>query len=122
MKFRMLRRSVVGAGLFVIMSSLMASLVPAFSQDESRAERIIARGKVFATANCARCHAIDASGKSTHPDAPPFRDILKRYPIDALVEGYTDTIYSDHPDMPEFKVNPDELEAILWYLESLQER
>jgi mono/diheme cytochrome c family protein len=38
-----------------------------------------ARGRVFATNNCAACHAIAGRGPSPNPDAPPFRNVAQRY-------------------------------------------
>ena len=40
------------------------------------------RGGAFARTNCAKCHAIDKSGESPLRDAPPFRSLHKRYPVD----------------------------------------
>jgi len=83
-------------------------------------EQLFQRGKALVDHNCARCHATEAKGESTHAEAPPFRELLKRYPIDALEEGFIDRIYSNHPDMPVFKVDREQLDAILHYIASIQ--
>jgi mono/diheme cytochrome c family protein len=53
------------------------------------------RGEGLLTSNCARCHAVGRTGNSTHPEAPPFRTLGQRYPIEVLAEGLS----SSHPDM-----------------------
>ncbi|SFU21398.1 cytochrome c [Mesorhizobium sp. YR577] len=78
------------------------------------------RGKALVEDNCARCHAIGRTGKSTHPDAPPFRTLSQRYPLDSLEEALAEGISTGHPDMPEFTATPDQISAILDYIGSLQ--
>jgi len=79
------------------------------------------RGERLLSANCSRCHAIGRSGNSTHPEAPPFRTLSQRYPIDALAEGLAEGLSSGHPDMPEFRFEVEDVSAILSYLKSIQE-
>ena len=67
---------------------------------------LLCRGHLLVEANCARCHAIGRTGKSTHPDAPAK---------EALAEG----ISTGHPDMPEFVATQDQITAILAYIGSL---
>lgn len=56
-----------------------------------------------------------------HPEAPAFRTLWKRYPIDALEEAFAEGIYVGHPDMPEFIADPDQIAAVIAYIESIQE-
>jgi cytochrome c len=79
------------------------------------------RGQELLSANCARCHAIGRTGQSTHPEAPPFRTLGSRYPIDALAEALAEGLSSGHPDMPEFRFEVPDVDAILAYLNSIQE-
>lgn len=58
--------------------------------------------------------------KSPHAQAPPFRDIVKRYPVEDLEEALAEGIMSGHPDMPEFTFDPDEIGSIIAYLNSLK--
>lgn len=81
----------------------------------------IAHGKRLVEANCAKCHASEPGTKSAHADAPAFRGLFKRYPIDALEEAFADGIYTGHPDMPVFKMTNLQLNDVLAYLEQLQE-
>jgi len=59
---------------------------------------------------------------SPHPDAPAFRTLPKRYPIDYLAEALAEGISTGHPDMPEFVASPDQIDAIIAYIESLQSK
>src|SRR5689334_18774248 len=71
------------------------------------------RGEAVLSKNCARCHAIGRTGPSTHPEAPPFRTLGQRYPIEALAEGLAEGLSSGHPDMPEFRFEIPDVNAIL---------
>jgi mono/diheme cytochrome c family protein len=89
---------------------------PAAAQDRDG----IAHGKALVEANCARCHGIGASDDSNHPEAPPFRTLSERYPLDALEEAFVEGITTGHPDMPEFVATPEQVADILAYIETLQ--
>ena len=78
------------------------------------------KGKVLVEKNCSRCHAIGKEGDSTHPEAPPFRTLSSKYPIDDLAESLAEGIVSGHPDMPIFVFSPTDVEAIIEYLKSIQ--
>ena len=78
------------------------------------------RGKAYARANCARCHAIDRRSESPLKVAPPFRTLHQRYPIDALEEALAEGIYTGHADMPAFELNPDQIHDLLSYLKTLE--
>jgi mono/diheme cytochrome c family protein len=98
--------------------SLVAFIGAALGQGNRAIER---RGEELLTMNCARCHAIGRSGASTHPQAPAFRTLGQRYPIENLAEGLAEGLSSGHPDMPEFRFEVDDVDAILAYLASIQE-
>ena len=88
----------------------------------AHAENALLQGKALVEANCARCHAIGATDTSNHPDAPAFRTLSQRYPIDALAEALAEGISTGHPDMPEFVASPQQIDAILAYVGSLQSK
>ncbi|MGI9365763.1 MAG: c-type cytochrome [Rhizobiaceae bacterium] len=92
----------------------------AAAQEKPLNDPLFERGMALVGHNCGRCHAIGSEGESSHSEAPPFRDLLQRYPIDALEESFIDEIYSQHPDMPVFKVTPEQLDAILYYIAVIQ--
>jgi cytochrome c len=69
--------------------------------------------------NCASCHGVTLSDKSRHPAAPQFRQVLKRYPSAMLAEALAEGLSTGHPDMPEFIFEPDQVAAIIDYLDRL---
>ena len=77
-------------------------------------------GKRLVEANCARCHATGRKGDSLHAEAPPFRTLYKRYPIDALAEAFAEGVETGHPDMPVFKMTNLQINDVLAYMESIQ--
>ena len=78
------------------------------------------RGKAYARANCARCHAIDRHSESPLKIAPPFRTLHQRYAIDSLEEALAEGIYTGHADMPAFELEPDQIHDLLSYLKTLE--
>ena len=88
----------------------------------AHAEVLVAKGKTLVETNCARCHAIGATDTSSHPDAPAFRTLSQRYPVDQLAEALAEGISTGHPDMPEFVASPQQVDAILAYIGSLQSK
>jgi mono/diheme cytochrome c family protein len=80
------------------------------------------RGEALLMSNCARCHAVGRTGVSPRPDAPRFRTLSGKYPIESLAEALAQGLSVGHEDMPEFVFEPADVGAILDYLESIQER
>ncbi|RXH08775.1 c-type cytochrome [Bradyrhizobium guangzhouense] len=78
------------------------------------------RGKAYARANCARCHAIDRRSESPLKIAPPFRTLHQRYAIDSLEEALAEGIYTGHADMPAFELEPEQIHDLLSYLKTLE--
>src|SRR5437870_12496011 len=81
-----------------------------------------ARGEALVTANCARCHAVGRTGASAHPDAPTFRTLSRKYRIEGLAEALAEGLSTGHPDMPEFVFAPEDVGAIIEYLQSIQQQ
>jgi cytochrome c len=96
----------------------VVSAVLAFAREDAALKK---RGELLLATNCSRCHAIGRIGASRHPDAPPFRTLWSRYPIEALAESLAEGIRVGNPGMPEFSFEHDEIAAILTYLKSVQE-
>lgn len=80
----------------------------------------IERGRQIAEANCARCHAIGPTGASTHPMAPPFRTLSSRYPVADIAEAFAEGVRVGHADMPEFQMQPRQIDDLISYLQSIQ--
>ena len=114
-------RSQQSVGVFryaaLMIGALAVLLTEAFSQDLAE----LATGQQLVQVNCARCHAIGRSDLSPHPEAPPFRTLTRRYPIASLVEALVEGLWVNHPDMPEFIFSPEQANAIISYIENIQE-
>jgi mono/diheme cytochrome c family protein len=82
----------------------------------------VAAGRHIAEVQCAGCHAIGPTGESRNPASPPFRTLSRNYPVTALEEAFAEGILVGHPEMPEFRFTPQQIEDILAYLQSVQER
>ena len=82
---------------------------------------LLARGEAMAETLCAQCHAVRRTGDSPHREAIKFRQISWRYPIGDLAEPLAEGIMVGHPDMPEWQFEPMDIEALLTYIESIQE-
>jgi len=95
-------------------------LVGLASASASAEDADTAYGRQLVEANCARCHAVGQVDVSTHPEAPAFRTLSERYPLDALEEAFVEGIATGHPDMPEFIASPEQIGAILSFLDTLQ--
>ncbi|MGY2049372.1 c-type cytochrome [Methylobacterium sp. JK268] len=102
-----------GLGALLLLAGLHA--LPARGWD-----RQVERGRTLARAECARCHAVERAGASPLPQAPPFRILHERYPVEDLAEALTEGIRTGHPAMPEFRFDPDEAMALIAYLRSLE--
>jgi mono/diheme cytochrome c family protein len=76
-------------------------------------------GKTILEQKCGRCHALEATGASPLPQAPPLRDVYLKYPIDQLEEGFAEGMGSKHRDMPQIQFSPEQVAAILAYLGSI---
>ncbi len=82
----------------------------------------IDRGEQILKSRCQRCHAIGVADESTHPQAPPFRTVMQRYAAESLEEALAEGIVSGHPEMPVISFEPDEIGAIVDYLNDLAAR
>jgi mono/diheme cytochrome c family protein len=103
-------------------ASVMACVVtmsPVSAQEDASA---LKRGADLLATNCARCHATGTTGSSPHRDAPAFRTLARKYPIEGLGEALAEGLSVGHPDMPEFTFESQDVGAILAYLKSIQER
>jgi mono/diheme cytochrome c family protein len=98
--------------------ALLWLALPAPAAETNMAEK----GEALVKENCARCHAIGKEGDSPHKEAPAFRTLSAKYPVSDLAESLAEGIVSGHPDMPIFVFGPQDVQAIIDYLESIQEK
>jgi mono/diheme cytochrome c family protein len=98
------------SGLLILLAATAAE-----AQSDPSAER----GRAFAQIACGRCHAIGPTGDSPLSEAPPFRVLHQRYPVEHIQESLAEGIKTGHP-MPEFQLDTDEIRDFLAYLKSLE--
>lgn len=100
--------------------ALTAYIMSLKSDQEKEGDSLILVGADLVRKNCARCHAIDMTSISPRKEAPPFRDVVKKYEPEALEEALAEGIVTGHNDMPEFEFEPEQISAIIAYLQSLE--
>lgn len=98
---------------FAILVAVVAMLLAPAALAQGDA---IARGLKIAQEKCSRCHAIGRADTSPDSKAPPFREIGRNYPLEHLGEALAEGIVTGDNDMPQFKFDPRDIDAILDYL------
>ena len=92
--------------------------------DDARLGGDAAAGRDLAEGLCAGCHAVGDSGESPVADAPAFRTLARKWPIEYLAESLAEGIVTSHRDdvtMPEFMLSPEQIDDLLAYLDQVQE-
>jgi len=103
-------------GLFIGVSACL-SLTSAPVLAQSPAAQ---RGLTFVRVHCAQCHAIDKVSDSPLAIAPPFRTLHLKFPIENLRRRLAEGIVADHPTMPQFRLDPDQLADVMAYLQTFE--
>jgi cytochrome c len=85
------------------------------------AQELAARGHALLSEMCASCHAIERSGASPHPAAPPFRIISRRLDIDDVYEKLREGLSSGHRDMPTFRFTREDARGVRAYMRTIAE-
>ena len=101
--------------------ALLFGLVSVGSAVAQQAD-MLALGETLLTDNCGACDAIGAMGESPHAEAPAFRTLSVNYPVAQLAEALAEGIQTGHPDMPEYVFSVEEIDAIIAWLEAIQEQ
>jgi cytochrome c len=108
----------------VVIIALCAAPLQLSVSSDARAMTTAERGKLLVQQNCARCHAIGATGSSPYAPAPPFRTLHERYDVGDLAEAFAEGIivHTDRGDdqMPQFMLQPDQIDDLIAYLRSIQ--
>ncbi|ATQ68343.1 MULTISPECIES: c-type cytochrome [Methylosinus] len=106
------------------MMRLAVVLLAIFTCAAATAADEAARGRAIAAANCSRCHAIGKTGKSPNPASPPFRTLAGKYPLENLEEALAEGIVVGHGglEMPRFQFSPEQIDALLTYITSIQSK
>ena len=101
--------------------ALAAGLALGATAAAAQSQRVLVqRGEALVKQNCSLCHAVGRDGASPYPNAPLFRELSKRYPVDVLEEALAEGFTYGHPAMPEFTFSAERAAAIVAYLSSIQ--
>ncbi len=80
-------------------------------------------GRDLAITYCADCHEVGRGRTSPVAEAPPFREVVKRWPVEFLAEALAEGISVNQHEtvqMPEFAFESEQIDNLLAYLESLK--
>jgi cytochrome c len=99
-----------------------APIIQRDGDDPAMQAASIEDGRTVAESNCARCHAIGATGASPLPAAPVFRSVLRRYNADVLETELSLGMRVAHGPMPEFQFKPEAVSVLIAYLKAIQVR
>ena len=100
--------------------SIVALLVAGCASSPPDGHEARERGRQLAATHCSSCHATGVTGDSPAPEAPPFRELSRNYRVDTLEEALAEGISVGHPAMPQFEFAPDDVTALVDYLQSIQ--
>ena len=67
-------------------------------------------------------NGVQTAALAPAPEAPPFRTLSRNYRVDTLEEALAEGISVGHPAMPQFQFPPEDVNALVTYLQSVQER
>lgn len=81
----------------------------------------IVEGRLLAEEYCTSCHGIGPQDISPNDMAPPLRTLAQRYRMRELDAAFTRGLLENHPAMPQFAFTPQELDALIAYIQSAQE-
>jgi mono/diheme cytochrome c family protein len=108
------RVSIARAAALVFFSMTGASWTQELSLEE--------RGQALVARMCGQCHAINLSGASSHPAAPPFRRLGDQIDLDAFSERLREGLFTGHSDMPQIRMSREDARAVSAYLRAVQGR
>ena len=115
-------KSLPGRLSFVCAAALM--LLSACGEKKQEAPHgDAAAGFSVAERSCQSCHAIGPEGESPVAAAPPFRELVKRWPPENLAEALGEGIevaHSGNVEMPAFELEPEQIDDLIAYLQTLQ--
>ena len=99
----------------ILATTILLQVSAAFALDPAEQ-----RGFTFVKVNCSGCHSIGLYGESPLAIAPPFRTLHERYPVELLAEALAEGIVTGHPTMPQFALDPAQVNDVISYLQSLE--
>jgi len=107
-------------GNFTAASISILSLAMIVGSSTGQAKTLQQRGEEIANGLCSRCHAIGKSGESPLPAAPRFRSLDSQTNLNKLSRRIQEGLMTGHEDMPMFRFDRDDADAMVAYIRSVQ--
>lgn len=104
----------------LILILAVASLGACAADGQTAAPGHQLRGQRLVEVNCGACHATGLTDESPAPEAPALRILSRNYRVANLEEALAEGISVGHPAMPQFQFAPDDVSAVITYLQSIQ--
>lgn len=102
---------------------LIILLMIAWSVSAHALDRGLQHGRALLMRMCSECHAVGETGRSPHPDAPPFRSFSEEKLYDEdFRERLLNGLSTMHPDMPTFHFREQDAQDAVDYLKWLRDR
>ena len=95
-------------------------MVVACGTANATSDSLVGRGREIAKTACADCHAVGPIGTSPKKEAPPFRELGRKYPVESLEEALAEGVVVGHPGMPQVKMNEADIGAFIAWLKTIQ--
>ncbi|WP_191229027.1 c-type cytochrome [Aurantiacibacter xanthus] len=109
----MLKPVIIGAAALLVTACVT-------DRDAAGLSESAAKGRTFAQANCASCHALE-DGTSPNPHAPSLETASHRLPAWAVAGSFERGIQVGHTtEMPVFVFEEGDISNLLAYLEALR--
>jgi cytochrome c len=102
----------------VVGSIVLALVFPTLISGTAMAD--LRRGRALAEQWCSRCHAVAPNEAARDPDAPDFADVSAER--SATAYGLRVFLRTPHATMPNFILDPDDIDDIASYIVSLKRR
>jgi len=117
---RFLTRHLIHGAIAILIALAALLLIRIHSAlGASRDDRSLAEGRHLAEAWCTACHAIDAKAAATANAAPGFAAIANQPSTTEL--SLKVFLRSNHPNMPNLVLKPDQADNLVAYILSLKQ-
>lgn len=104
----------------IVGAVMLATVGTVAAQSPAAQSPAAQRGLNFVLLHCAQCHAIDKVSESPLTIAPPFRTLHFKYPIESLQRPLSEGIIANHPSMPQFRLDADQVNDVIAFMKSLE--
>jgi mono/diheme cytochrome c family protein len=101
-------------------ASLLLTVLPSWAAQAQDPTALQQRGGVIARGMCSACHAVGRTGDSPHTGAPLFRHLDKLTDLNKLAQRLREGLLTGHEEMPMFRFNREDADAMVAYMRTIQ--